>query len=382
MREPIRVIEPQAVKESLRVSKTAKPIWIAVVATLLWGINGLKVQSVVHELIVTIAISQHRIDSLLALEGKCIPNTKTLLVRCSTSSQSVLDSELRTVQVRLRSTSRRELNRIEQALEIATQPTFLSQEYENIAKELRLANWMHESWAHTVKVLRADHDRELARQDVSTDKPVYRLVGFKNPQPEGPPELEKEMATYSTRIRELEQSLEKAKSKSKGFLSFTGSKRQYPVVSALGWWRLSVLSLMAFACWFSASILLKRESTFSISPNSWSAVLKRIWSNNKRNEPLTGQSIGGVPCLGNFVVLTDSLLSFSPRRESENESLVRKPRPVYVVRVQASAIVFARVLLILWFAVFAMRFLIDASWRELFFASPLAGLSRIAGGVF
>ena len=121
MREPIRVIEPQAVKESLRVSKTAKPIWIAVVATLLWGINGLKVQSVVHELIVTIAISQHRIDSLLALEGRSIPNTKTLLVRCSTSSQSVLDSELRTVQVRLRSTSRRELNRIEQALEIATQ---------------------------------------------------------------------------------------------------------------------------------------------------------------------------------------------------------------------------------------------------------------------
>jgi hypothetical protein len=224
MREPIRVIEPQAVKESLRVSKTAKPIWIAVVAILLWGINGLKVQSVVHELIVTIAISQHRIDSLLALEGKCIPNTKTLLVRCSTSSQSVLDSELRTVQVRLRSTSRRELNRIEQALEIATRPTFLSQEYENIAKELRLANWMHESWAHTVKVLRADHDRELARQDVSTDKPVYRLVGFKNPQPEGPLELEKEMATYSTRIRELEQSLEKAKSKSKGFLSFTGRK--------------------------------------------------------------------------------------------------------------------------------------------------------------
>ena len=134
MREPIRVIEPQAVKESLRVSKTAKPIWIAVVATLLWGINGLKVQSVVHELIVTIAISQHRIDSLLALEGKCIPNTKTHLVRCSTSSQSVLDSELRTVQVRLRSTSRRELNRIEQALEIATQPTFLSQEYENMSR--------------------------------------------------------------------------------------------------------------------------------------------------------------------------------------------------------------------------------------------------------
>jgi hypothetical protein len=364
MREPIRVIEPQAVKESLRVSKTAKPIWIAVVAILLWGINGLKVQSVVHELIVTIAISQHRIDSLLALEGKCIPNTKTLLVRCSTSTQSVLDSELRTVQVRLRSTSRRELNRIEQALEIATRPTFLSQEYENIAKELRLANWMHESWAHTVKVLRADHDRELARQDVSTDKPVYRLVGFKNPQPEGPLELEKEMATYSTRIRELEQSLEKAKSKSKGFLSFTGSKRQYPVVSALGWWRLSVLSLMALACSFSASILLRRESTFSISPISWSAVLKRIWSNKKRNER------------------TDSLLSFTPRRESENDSLVRKPRQVYVVRVQANAIVFARVLLILWFAVFAMRFLIDASWRELFFASPLAGLSRMAGGVF
>lgn len=381
MTEPIRVIESNGAKESLRVSKTAKPFWIAVVAILLWGVNGLRVQSVFHELVATVALSQHRLDSLLALEGKFIPNTKTHLVRCVTSMQNVLDSELRTVQVRLRSASRRELNRIEEVLEAATQPTFLSQECDSIAKELRLAKWIRESCAHTIKVLRADHDRDLAQQDVATDKPVYRLVGLKNPQPEGPPELEKEMATCSDRILELERSLEQAKSKSKGFLSITGTKKQYPVVNALSWWRLSVLSLMAFACWFSVSLCWKRELTFSITPISWSAVLKRYQAKNKRNELQSGPSIAGILCLGNFVVYADPLLSLSSHCNSGCESEEWKPKRVYVVRVQTYAIFFARVLVILWFAIFVARFLGDESWRELFFASPLAGMSRLVGGV-
>jgi hypothetical protein len=382
MKEPIRVTEPKSPKEPLRVSKASKPIWIAVVAILLWGINGLSVQSVVHELIATVAISQHRLDALLELEGKWIPDTKTHLIRCSTSTQSALESELRTVQVRLRSASRSELNRIEDALVVATQPTFLSHEYENIAKELRLAKWKQESWAHTVQVLQADHDRELAQQDISTDKPVYRLVGFKNPQPEGPPELEKEIAACSVRIHELEQSLEKAKSKSKGFLSFTGRKKQYPVIDPVGWWRLSVLTLMALACWYSVSICLKRELTFAIKPITMNAVRKRLQAKKKRAEPLEGESMGGIPCLGTFVVGTDSLQSHSTSCNSRCETKQVQPKQAYVVNTQTYAIGLARLLLVLWFAVFVVRFLGDESWRELFVASPLAGLSRLAGGVF
>jgi hypothetical protein len=382
MKEPIRVTEPKSPKEPLRVNKASKPIWIAVVAILLWGINGLSVQSVVHELIATVAISQHRLDALLELEGKWIPDTKTHLIRCSTSTQSSLESELRTVQVRLRSASRSELNRIEDALVVATQPTFLSHECENIAKELRLAKWKQESWAHTVQVLQADHDRELAQQDISTDKPVYRLVGFKNPQPEGAPELEKEIAACSIRIHELEQSLEKAKSKSKGFLSFTGRKKQYPVIDPVGWWRLSVLTLMAIACWYSVSICLKRELTFAIKPNTMNAVRKRLQVKKKRADPLEGESMGGIPCLGTFVVGTDSLQSHSTSCNSRCEIKQVQPKQTYVVNTQTYAIGLARLLLILWFAVFVIRFLGDESWRELFVASPLAGLSRLAGGVF
>jgi hypothetical protein len=382
MREPIRVTEPKVAKESLRVSKTAKPIWIAVVAFLLWGINGLNVQSVVHELIATVAVSQHRLDALLELEGKWIPDTKTHLIRCSTSTQSALASELRTVQVRLRSASRSELNRIEDALLVATQPTFLSHECENIAKDLRFAKWKQESWAHTVRVLQADHDRELAQQDISTDKPVYRLVGFKNPQPEGAPELEKEIAACSIRIHELEQSLEKAKSKSKGFLSFTGRKKQYPVIDPVGWWRLSVLTLMAIACWYSVSICLKRELTFAIKPITMNAVRKRLQAKKKRADPLEGELIRGIPCLGTFVVGTDSLQSHSVSCNSRCETKQAQPKQAHVVNTQTYAIGLARLLLVLWFAVFVVRFLGDESWRELFVASPLAGLSRLAGGVF
>jgi hypothetical protein len=271
---------------------------------------------------------------------------------------------------------------MEEVLEAATQPKFLSQECENIAKELRLAKWMHESWAHTIKVLRADHDRDLAQQDVATDKPVYRLVGLKNPQPDGPPELEKEMATCSDRIHELERSLEQAKTKSKGFLSITGTKKQYPVVNALSWWRLSVLSLMALACWFSVSLCLKRELTFSITPISWSTVLKQLQAKKNRIELQIGPSIAGIPCLGTVVVYKDSLLSLSCRGKPECEPEESKPKKMHVVQVQSYAILVARVLLILWCAVLVARFLGDESWRELFFASPLAGLSRLVGGVF
>ena len=381
MREPIRVTESKVAKEPLRVSKAAKPIWIAVVAILLWGINGLNVQSVVHELIATVAISQHRLDALLELEGKCILNGKTHLIRCSTSTQSVLESELRTVQVRLRSASRRELNRIEEALVVATQPTFLSLECENIAKELRLAKWKHESWEHTFKVLQADHERDLAQQDISSDKPVYRLVGFKNPQPEQPPELEKEMATCSIRIQELEQSLEKARSKSKGFLSFTGRKKQYPVIDPLGWWRLSVLTLMAIACWYTVSICLKRELTFAIKPFTMNAVLRGFQARKKRPKSLEGESMGGIPCLGTFVVGADSLQNHFTSCNSKCETKQRQPKQTYVVNTQTYAIALARLLLILWFAIFVVRFLGDENWRELFVASPLAGISRLAGGV-
>lgn len=386
MREPIRVTEPKLAKEPLQASQAAKPIWIVVVTVLLWGINGLNVQNVVHELIVTVAISQHRLDALLELEGKCIPTTKAHLIRCSTSSQSVLESELRTVQVRLQSARRSELNRIEEALVVATQPTFLSHECEKIAKELRLAKWKQESWAHTDKVLKADHERELAQQGISSDKPVYRLVGFKSPQPEGPPELEKEMAACSIRIHELEQSLEKAKSKSKGFLSFTGKKKQHPVIDPVGWWRLSVLTLMAIACWYSVSICLKRALTFAIKPIAINAFLKRLQARKTRTESLEGESVGGIPCLGTFVVGmdvvgTESLQTHSASRNSSCETKHVQPKQPYIANTQTYAIGLARLLMALWFAVLVVRFLGDESWRELFVASPLAGLSRLAGGV-
>ena len=92
--------------------------------------------------------------------------------------------------------------------------------------------------------------------------------------------------------------------------------------------------------------------------------------------------MGGIPCLGTFVVGTDSLQSHSTSCNSRCEIKQVQPKQTYVVNTQTYAIGLARLLLILWFAVFVIRFLGDESWRELFVASPLAGLSRLAGGVF
>lgn len=189
------------------------------------------------------------------------------------------------------------------------------------------------------------------------------------------------MATCSNRIHELEQSLEKAKSKSKGFLSFTGRKKQYPVIDPMGWWRLSVLALMSIACWYSVSICLKRELNVAIKPISMNAVRKRLQAKRKSAEPLEEESISGIPCLGTLVFGVDSLKSYSTSCNSRCETKKMQPK-AFIVNSQTYAIGLARLLLVLWFAVFVVRFLSDESWRELFMASPLAGLSRLVGGVF
>jgi hypothetical protein len=381
MTEQLPVTEPNRVKETRRNRTTSGSCWLAFVVLLLWGINGVNIQSVVHELSTTVAISQHRLERLLALQGKYIPNTGTQIVRCAATVQNVSDSELRTVHLRMRAISRRELARTEEALELATAPKLLSQECENVAKELRQAKWERESWVHTSRVLHADHERSCAQQGVSTERPVYRLVGLKTSQLDLPPELERELTKCNNRIVELERSLELATSKSKGFLSFTGSKKQYPVVDAIGWWRLSVLSIMASACWYFLSLCLKPGFVFTVKPFSLRSALQRLRAKKATMETQAGQSLAGIPCLGTIVISSEPMLiqvsSFSPLSGSkDNHSNERQ-----VINVRTYAIVLARLLLSLWIAFFASRLLMDESWRELFFASPLAGLSRLVGGV-
>lgn len=271
---------------------------------------------------------------------------------------------------------------MEEALELATAPKLLSHECENLAKQLRQAKWERESWVHTSRVLHADHERSCAQQGVSTEKPVYRLVGLKAPQLDLPPELGRELTKCNNRIVELERSLELAKSKSKGFLSFTGSKKQYPVVDAIGWWRLSVLSIMASACWYFLSLCLKPEFVLTVKHFSLRTVLHRFRAEKATTEPLASQSLAGVPCLGTIVVSSEPILIQASSCRSFSGSEDKNSKVRHEINVRTYAIVLARILLFLWIALFVSRVLVDESWRELFFASPLAGLSRLVGGVF
>jgi hypothetical protein len=270
---------------------------------------------------------------------------------------------------------------LEETLELATRPTFLSKECDDIVKQMRFAKWMHESCNHTERVLRADHERELAQENVSTEKSIYRLVGFQETRSEDPFQLQQKMEQYQTRIVELQRSLDHAKTKSKGFLSITGSQQQYPIVSPIGWWRLSILALMAAACYFSISLSLKSNIAIAVPTFSFISWLKSLRGRKLLSESLSGKPMGGIPCLGTVVVcaenawITPKPSQPVPRAETPSQPFVRS------LQLQIVAIPVVRALLFLWFIFFVVRFVGDGSWRELFLASPLAGLSRLVGGI-
>lgn len=394
----------------------AKPVSYLTLAFLAWGMNWLDIQQVQFEQRGTIAISQQRLEALQLIAKQHDRSNPYVFLECRpvVGGDSGADhSDMCTVKFRVRSSSYIDLSKLEEYLLAQTEPREPSSECKSLLREIRQTEWKREALLHQCRCIdqHVQKSMDYAAIDASdpqqSDDATYRLAGYQKPvaQDLSAPsaealksELLAQCKDCEAKIASLEQWLANSRAASIGYLSLTGSQQKYPVVQPVEAPKLAILVLLSSSMWGLIAIALNRFP--KLQP--WIDRLrgKAIYCTKPKVPSASRRSIQydlGVPLFGTIeIFLVEDLVEdvaaktdietdrFSELASSssvqhpdrwENRILKRTSRGRLRIQ-QAAAIA-----LVGWCALCVLRLVSDSAWRELFLASPLAGLTHLITGV-
>lgn len=421
----------------MRQASGAKSWWVCLIGALsfcLWGSNVLPIQHVEYKLLTNLAISQHRLPMLQKLASRqelsdtmesgksVIPFSSLEIIAEDNHPQMSSNSELQSVRAKIRCPVHSSIKDVERSLVALTTPSLETEECHSFKKQLHQERWMLESCLHSMKRLALDleHDRNaleterIAVQETGASKSgeltspsPFRLTSFGtsvNDQPSPSMLMENLQHLAQARSENLESMLvmmERLKTKSRGFLSMTGSPLIEPVIRPLTRSRLIILFLLCALVW----LLLMIWAHPSMSDDLLRQKQKRFKpkaSRTKGLEPKSDRSVSdfnktiqwlqreGIPYLGEiqlFAMEETKSGEESSMREASKVSAPFYPDPTQVGDVVFSTknLLLLRNLgegsLVLWIGLFVARFMFDPTWRELVVLAPLAAISRMITGI-
>lgn len=402
----------------------AKPVSYLTLALLVWGLNWLNIQQVQFEQRGTIAISRQRLEALQSLANlgpKAGPYT-FLECRPIVGDDTVPDhSDMCTIKFRVRSTRYIDLAKFEEYLLSKTEPREPSSECISLLREIRTTDWKREALLHQCRCLELQRQKSLdyaaigeaasAIADATTTEPsdehaeggTYRLAGYQKTtesQSQEPSidalrsELLAQCRDCDAKVASLKQWHANSHASSIGYLSLTGSQQKYPVVQPVQGSKLAILLLLATSAWGLIAIALNRFPKLQpwIDQLRGKAIHNNRSTHRRGAKPLARCDLG-IPFLGTIeIVHTDLISAADPFEHVDAPSEFSTPKPTDAerwndrlpkrtsrgrLRIQQSA----ALALSLWLAVCGLRLLSDSAWRELFLASPLAGLTHLISGV-
>lgn len=389
----------------------AKPVSYLTLAFLAWGLNWLDIQQVEFEQRGTIAISRQRLDALQSLAKHKDPSNPYVFLECRpvVAGESEADySDMCTVKFRVRSRRYIDLSKFEEYLLAETEPRESSSECKSLLREIRQTEWRREALLHQCRCLdlhvqkRLDYAAIDGPSSQQSDDSTYRLAGYQKPVAQEGSEasaeaLKSELVAQckdcEAKIASLEQWLANSRAASIGYLSLTGSQQKYPVVQPVEAPKLAILILLSSSLWGLIAIALNRFP--KLQP--WIDRLRgKATACTEHRKPATiGRSIHcdlGVPCFGTIEVYlvaenetvksveadqSNAAASSSMRQSDWWENRIPKRTSRGRLRIQQAA----AVALVGWCALCVLRLASDSAWRELFLASPLAGLTHLITGV-
>ena len=384
--------------------------------------------------------------SEFVVEGVPAPLASIEILKEENRAGTNSSSELRSIRVRIRCPFRTEIKEIEKSLSELTIPSMESEECREFTAQLNKQRWLLESSMHSLKRLEldcehdkfaietsdtdeeiADHQPESSTSVESESSSPFRLTSFGSrgsslqSQSIMIENLRNQIQVRSENLDSMNQTLDRLKAKSRGFLSLTGSPLLEPVVRPITGSRLFVLFLLCAAVWL---ILM-----FWLNP-SWSRVLARTKSQPKQSQPkksrskvtatspfAPGQSVArlnnnvanvasmdktiqwmrrqGIPYLGEVQVFVDESTRTNiastlqsppmPAQSSQHPAFAKQMTVDSSVGISDAALNWLRSLsegsLVLWIGLFAARFMFDPAWRELVAMAPLAAITRMISGI-
>lgn len=409
----------------------AKPVSYLTLALLVWALNWLDIQQVQFEQRGTIAISRQRLEalhSLAKLGPKAGPYT-FLECRPIVGDETVPDhSDMCTIKFRVRSTRYIDLAKLEEFLLSKTEPREPSSECISLLREIRKTEWTRESLLHQCRCLELQQQKSQAYaaigetadsiaepvvaepSDHSSDGPPLRFVGYQkstDPQPSEctldalRTELLAQCRDCDAKVASLKQWHANSHASSIGYLSLTGSQQKYPVVQPVQGSKLAILLLLATSAWSLIAIALNRFPKLQPWIDRWRGKAVQGTPSNRRPKGRSPARCDlGVPFLGTIEIIHSDASSHSDSSDPHSGLSEHIDAPADIpatkpldlerwhdrlpkrtsrgrLRVQQAA----ALALSLWLAVFVLRLLSDSAWRELFLASPLAGLTHLISGV-
>lgn len=390
----------------------AKPVSYLTLAFLAWGLNWLDIQQVQFEQRGTIAISRQRLDALQSLANHKDPSNPYVFLECRpvvASGSAVDHSDMCTVKFRVRSSRYIDLSKLEDFLLAKTEPREPSSECQSLLREIRQTEWRRETHLHQCRCLDLHVQKTMDYAAIDEpnhrqpDEATYRLAGYQKPvaQEGAEPSAEALRAQLlaqcedcEAKIASLEQWLANSRAASIGYLSLTGSQQKYPVVQPVEAPKLAILVLLSSSVWGLIALALNRFP--KLQP--WIDHLrgKTPICIDERKPSASRRSTNcdlGVPCLGTIeVVLLEefkaeelvdtkdsSEVAFSSAVPTSDRWEIRIPKRTSRGRLRIQQA--AAVALCGWCALCMLRLVSDSAWRELFLASPLAGLTHLITGV-
>lgn len=401
-------VKIRAVREWL----IAKPVSYLTLAFLAWGLNWLDIQQVEFEQQGTIAISQQRLGALQSLASHKDLSNPYVFLECRpiVASESGADhSDMCTVKFRVRSRSYIDLANLEDFLLAKTEPREPSSECQSLLREIRQTEWKRETLLHQCRCLELHVQKAMdyaaidEKTQPESDEATYRLAGYQKSvvEEEAEPSTETlrsqllaQCEDCEAKIASLEQWLATSRAASIGYLSFTGSQQKYPVVQPVEAPKLAILVLLSSSMWGLIAIALNRFP--KLQPWIDHLRRKKPICNEKRKSSAARQSMRcdlGVPCLGKIEVVLIKDDKVEELVDGHEPPEIAASLPVQYpgrlgnrilrqtsrgrLRVQQAA----AVALFGWCSLCLLRLVSDSAWRELFLASPLAGLTHLITGV-
>ncbi len=381
--------------------------------------------------------------SLAASRGHSTPYQILHCSLSTEETPDLTHSDMRTVKLRVRARHHVDLQHLEAFLQNATRPVEESEETKSIAKEIRFTRWNLQSMQHLQNgcVQECEKLASLGYDILSKASPVptlfanhdspsspFRLIGFKKgasapntsemvnrEQIDSIAALQAGIASEcrecESKLENLEESLAASRESSAGYLSFTGAQQQFPVVRPVGWSKLIAALIVGGSLWGLVAIAVHQfpRTSFDSLAMAFRNLRKGLAKNSEGRASNKPKELA-IPCLGTFsrsggesnavkhCQNPSTASGFIVARASCPRVRYRFGRDIRTMTLPLPGRNTSQrcmpgdclpggwiqnlgtLVLSAWGLTIAVRFLADATWRELFLTAPLAGLTHLISG--